>query len=31
MNIRRTKWSPNNKKENKMEVMNNEYIEKIKK
>ena len=31
MNIRRTKWSPNNKKENKMEVVNNEYIKKIKK
>ena len=31
MNARGTKWSPNNKKENKMEVVNNEYIEKIKK
>lgn len=31
MNTRGTKWSPNNKKENKMEVVNNEYIEKIKK
>lgn len=30
MNIRRTKWSPNNKKENKMEVVNNEYIKKLK-
>ena len=31
MNTRGTKWSLNNKKENKMEVVNNEYIEKIKK
>ena len=31
MNTMRTKWSPNNKKENKMEVVNNEYIKKIKK
>ena len=30
MNTRRTKWSPNNKKENKMEVMKNEYIKKLK-
>ena len=31
MNTRGTKRSPNNKKENKMEVANNEYIKKIKK
>lgn len=31
MNTGGTKWSPNNKKENKMEVANNEYIKKFKK
>ena len=31
MNTGGTKWSSNNKKENKMEVANNEYIKKIKK
>lgn len=31
MNTGGTKWSLNNKKENKMEVANNEYIKKIKK
>ena len=31
MNTRGTKCSPNNKKENKIEVVNNEYIKKIKK
>jgi len=31
MNARGTKWSPNNKKENKIEAVNNEYIKKIKK